>query len=243
MHPVGGEHRHRLHLVEDRVRGAVTGGFAADRVDAAVGAALVGARHQLVIDVDLREIDRLGAAGLGHRQALGHLVDRDHPAGAHHQRRADGELADRPAAPDRDGVAVLDLGVLGRHVAGREDVREEQRLLVGDAVGDLDRPDIRHRHAQILGLAAAIAAQHVAEAEQAGGRMAHRLDRHLGIRDWSGRSTRTGPCWQNQHWPQLIVNGTTTRSPILRLVTSEPSSMTSPMFSWPRMSPLSIVGW
>ena len=50
------------------------------------------------------------------------------------------------------------------------------------------------------------------------------------------------PFWQNQHWPQLIVNGTTTRSPILRFVTSEPSSITSPMFSWPRMSPLSIVG-
>ena len=33
------------------------------------------------------------------------------------------------------------------------------------------------------------------------------------------------PRWQNQHWPQLIVNGTTTRSPILRLVTSEPSSI------------------
>ena len=51
------------------------------------------------------------------------------------------------------------------------------------------------------------------------------------------------PRWQNQHCPQLIVKGTTTLSPILRLVTSEPSSTTSPMFSWPRMSPLSIVGW
>ena len=56
-----------------------------------------------------------------------------------------------------------------------------KRLLVGDAVRDLDRADIGHRHAQIFGLAAAVAAEHVAEAEQAGGRMAHRLDRHLGI--------------------------------------------------------------
>jgi hypothetical protein len=29
------------------------------------------------------------------------------------------------------------------------------------------------------------------------------------------------PFWQNQHWPQLISKGTTTRSSILRLVTSE----------------------
>ena len=155
VHPVGRQERRRLHLVEDRVGRAVAGGLAADRVDAAVGAALVGARHQLVIDIGLREIDRLGAAGFRHRQPLGHLVDRDHAAGAQHQRRADGELADRSAAPDRDGVARLDLRILGRHVAGREDVREEQRLLVGDAVGDLDRADIGHRHAQILGLAAA----------------------------------------------------------------------------------------
>ena len=219
MHPVGGEHRDRLHLVEDRVRGAVAGGFAADRVDAAVRTAIVGPRHQLVVDVDLREIDRLGAAGLGHGEALGHLVDRDHPAGAHHQGRADGELADRPAAPDRDGIAVLDLGVLGGHVAGREDVGEEERLLVRDAVRDLDRSDVGHRHAQILGLAAAVAAEHVAEAEEAGRRVTHRLDRHLGI-GVGPVAAENMPRWQNQHWPQLIVKGTTTRSPILRLVTS-----------------------
>ncbi|PAV93655.1 hypothetical protein WR25_27236 [Diploscapter pachys] len=51
------------------------------------------------------------------------------------------------------------------------------------------------------------------------------------------------PFLQNQQSPQLIVNGTTTRSPILRLVTSDPSATTSPMFSWPRMSPASMVGW
>ena len=54
-------------------------------------------------------------------------------------------------------------------------------MVVGDAVGDLDRTDIGHRYAQILCLAAAIAAKHVAEAEQPGGRMAHRLGGHLGI--------------------------------------------------------------
>ena len=70
----------------------------------------------------------------------------------------DGELPDRPAAPDRDGVARLDVAVLGRHVAGREDVGEEQDLLVGQSVGDLDRADVGERHADVLGLAAGVAA-------------------------------------------------------------------------------------
>ena len=42
--------------------------------------------------------------------------------------------------------------------------------------------------------------------------------------------------------PQAIGNGTTTRSPTLRLPTSRPVSTTSPMNSCPRMSPLRIVG-
>ena len=46
----------------------------------------------------------------GHRQPLGHAVDGDHPPGPEHPRAADGELADRPAAPHRDRVARLDLG-------------------------------------------------------------------------------------------------------------------------------------
>ena len=50
------------------------------------------------------------------------------------------------------------------------------------------------------------------------------------------------PFLQNQQSPQLIVNGTTTRSPIIRFLTAPPSSTTSPMNSWPRMSPRCIVG-
>jgi hypothetical protein len=42
--------------------------------------------------------------------------------------------------------------------------------------------------------------------------------------------------------PQAMGNGTTTRSPTLRLPTPRPVSTTSPMNSWPRMSPFSIVG-
>jgi hypothetical protein len=50
------------------------------------------------------------------------------------------------------------------------------------------------------------------------------------------------PATQELQAPQAIGNGTTTRSPDTRLVTPAPTSTTSPMNSWPRMSPLSMVG-
>src|SRR5205823_13876761 len=57
----------------------------------------------------------------------------------------------------------------------------------------------------------------------------------LSHRDQSCRS-------QKKQRPQAIVNGTTTRSPTFNLVFSVPTSTTSPMNSWPRMSPAFIVG-
>jgi hypothetical protein len=47
-----------------------------------------------------------------------------------------------------------------------ENVREEQHLLVAQAVGDLERPDVRERHARVLRLAAGVAAGHVRIAEE-----------------------------------------------------------------------------
>ncbi len=39
------------------------------------------------------------------------------------------------------------------------------------------------------------------------------------------------------HWPQVMVNGTTIRSPTLSALLSLPTSTTSPMASWPSTSP------
>ena len=69
--------------------------------------------------------------------------------------------------------------------------------------------------------------------------MALRASSALGF-DWS--QSENNSCWQNQQLPQEIVNGTTTRSPGLRLVTALPTSSTMPIGSWPRTSPFSIVG-
>ena len=47
---------------------------------------------------------------------------------------------------------------------------------------------------------------------------------------------------QKKQLPQATVNGTTTRSPFFRFFTAGPVSTTSPMNSWPRMSPAIMVG-
>src|SRR5688572_21258094 len=44
------------------------------------------------------------------------------------------------------------------------------------------------------------------------------------------------------HSPQMMVKGTTTRSPGFSFLISEPTSMTSPMNSWPTMSPRIMPG-
>ena len=87
-------------------------------------------------------------------------------------------IANWPTGPQPqigDRVAALDVAEIGRHVAGRKDVGEEQHLLVGQAVRHLDRADIGIGHAQIFRLTAGIAAQQMRVAEQSGGRMAPQL--------------------------------------------------------------------
>jgi hypothetical protein len=51
------------------------------------------------------------------------------------------------------------------------------------------------------------------------------------------------PRWHCSHWPQKIVNGTT--MPVAHLegaLASGPTSTTSPMNSWPMMSPFFMPG-
>ena len=164
-------------------------------------------------------------------------VDRDHALGAQQVGAPDRELPDRAAAPDRDDVAGLDAAVLGRHVAGREDVGQEQDLLVAQAVRDLDRPDVGERHADVLRLAARVAAVEVRVAEQARAARSRRAPPPSRRSGSSCRRATSGPARQKKQPPHAIGNGTTTRSPRRRFVTPAPTSTTSPMNSWPRMSP------
>jgi hypothetical protein len=59
--------------------------------------------------------------------------------------------------------------------AGREDVREKEKLLVGNTVGHLLDRRIGERHPQVLGLAARIPAGEMRVSEQARGSMAEHL--------------------------------------------------------------------
>ena len=56
--------------------------------------------------------------------------------------------------PDRADVAVLDVAHLRAHVAGGEDVGEEEHLLIGEAAPDADRTHVGERHPGVLGLPA-----------------------------------------------------------------------------------------
>ena len=120
--------------------------------------------------VYLLVVDGLGSAFFGHLQTVVEAVDGNHALGAEHESAADRELADRAAAPDGDRVARLDVAVLRAHVSGRENVGQEEHLLVGNPGRDLQRAHVGKRHARVLRLSAGVAAHHVGVAKQTGGR-------------------------------------------------------------------------
>ena len=160
--------------------------LAPDRVDAPVRPAALRHLHQPVVDRLLRRsrssrpcpawaiFSRSGTRSMA--------ITRPAPS---IQRAADGELADRPAAPDRDRVARLDLGLLGGHVAGREDVRQEQHLLVGQAVGHLHGAGVGGRTRRYSACPPAYPPIRWRVAVQPGRGLAHHL---------AGRPRRSGWC-------------------------------------------------
>ena len=105
--------------------------FHPHRVDARVGPAARGHLLERLHHIHFFVIDRLRPAILTrHAQAFRKPVDGDHPARSEEVSAFDSELADRPAAPDRNGVPGLNRAVLRRHVAGWKNVREEENLIV-----------------------------------------------------------------------------------------------------------------
>ncbi len=134
--------------------------FRADRVDAAIRSAAVGHLLQFVVDAafDLLKVDHLGPALLrGHGEALWHAIDRNHATRSEHPRALDGKLPNRSATPHCNRIARFNLGILRRHVTGREDVGKKEDLLIGERVVlDFLRAYVRERDAEIFGLAAGI---------------------------------------------------------------------------------------
>ena len=79
-----------------------------------------------VVDASRRRPSRAPCGG-----GIGKRSIADHALGAEQERAFHRELPDRAAAPDRDGVARLDVAHVRAHVACREDIGQEQHLLVG----------------------------------------------------------------------------------------------------------------
>ena len=174
---------------------------------------------QLVEPLDhalLVEIDRDRAAGARPSTGARAPGRSRSPGWRRAEGAADRQLADRPAAPDRDRVARLDVALGRRLPAGREDVAR------GTAACSSERPsgtlmgaDVGERHAHVLGLAAGIAAGEMRVAEQAGRWRGRTPCRPVSLLRLVRSQTEKLPRRHCSHSPQKIVNGTTTRSPIL----------------------------
>ena len=121
-------------------------------IDDGIGAASLGALTDLADGV-VGEVEHLDAMALGHRAALRHGVDAEHPS-AQVPSDPRAELTHR-AQPDHC------QGAVGRHPrvlhglpGGGEDVAEEEVVLVRQLGAHLHQPEVGVRDPQELGLAA-----------------------------------------------------------------------------------------
>ncbi len=126
----------------------------ADRLQGDIGAEAVGELHDLRNRVLAPVVDRrVGAEPLGAFQPAVVEVDRDDPPGRIEARGENRRKSDRPGADDCHDIARCDLAVEHTNLeGGRQDVGEEQNLLVRELLGDLVDGVIGERNACILRL-------------------------------------------------------------------------------------------
>ena len=159
------------------------------------------------------------------------------------ERALDGELADRPAAPDRHHVAAL--GCRHRSAACQPVGRMSERKSTCsslDAVRHLERPDVGERHAHVLGLTAGDIRRAGASSRRSRRRCAAERLGDARRSGWSCRSSEDSSLLTVPARPHAMGTGTTTRSPTFELAHVRPTSTTSPMNSWPSTSPAASSG-
>ena len=128
----------------------------ADRLHRHVDAVAVGEGEHLLLPVGRAGVDAVrGADLLGEVQPVLVQVDGDDLGRSVETGGRDDGQAHRARSDDGDGVARLDLAVLHADLeAGREDVRQQQRGLVGDVLRQPVERVVGERDADHLGLGA-----------------------------------------------------------------------------------------
>ncbi len=99
-------------------------------------------------------MQRLGSEGLGHAEALGDGVDREHVRRAASLGGLHGAQPHRAEPEHRDDVARAHAAVLDRVKTGAHHVAREQRHVVAEALGDAAQHEVRVRHERHVRLCA-----------------------------------------------------------------------------------------
>src|SRR5215211_5540826 len=93
-----------------------------------------------------------------HLQSLRETVNSDNSRRVEPPYTLDRHLSYRATAPDRDCVTRLDISILSGHISSREDICQEENLLVSESIFDLEWTHICKWDAHIFGLSACVAA-------------------------------------------------------------------------------------
>src|SRR6476620_6043481 len=97
--------------------------FHSDGVDAGIGTASSSHPLQLFDEVvDFVVIQDLSVCLTRHVEAIGETIDSNYASCAQQKSAADSKLPHRPASPDSDDIAGMNVAILGRHVPGGKNI-------------------------------------------------------------------------------------------------------------------------
>ena len=162
--------------------------------------------------VHLPHVHGHGPQGLRHLEPIGHTVHGEDAGRPEEPRRLHRQKPHGTASDHGHHVSRADPSHLGAMIAGGQDVPQEDRLVVGQVVGDRLEHDVGERDADSLGLRPGVCLPEPA-AEHGPPVVAH----------CAGSRSR-----QTSQRPQLMENGAITRSPTRNRVTSPPTASTVP---------------
>ncbi len=174
------------------------------------------------------------------RSRAGNSIDGDYSLRAQKIGTLDREQTYRTAPPNGNGVAGLNVAIFCSHVSRRKYVRQKQNLFIRQFGGIPSGPISANGTRAILRLPARITADHMRITIQCRRRITIQLFRHPGIgigvvaEDNNARA-KEALAARYRKWNDHAI--AVPQTPDFR-----PNSTTSPMNSWPRISPDFMVG-